>query len=651
MAVTHRHVSLEPSASPPPQQQPQNLTKRDVRRNRIMERLQGMVDSFASNQQNHYRAQLQAVQVDMTLVLRADPYDGGPLEDGGEEVREMVESMLGAAVAAGGEASKRDYVAMAGKRYAEFAREVNDELEKRDAELVALHSNYHSSVAELERLTQQKLHQAEEEHKALTNTIRLRLQASLTKKRQQLLRDKEQLDIADSNALLLHPNHFSINNPGSPGGGQNRKTRHLRHRAGSPSAGDLGGENGKRKRKAGLINEEDGNESPAPGFRPLPPPDALGGGRSPFKDAREKSTYTQFEAPAYSLERIFTDKELAMASATAQQATHRYFHQSQQERQAQARAQQQQEQLSTAVPSVDGELLPDAPPATGPDPDPETAHPTTETATNGSPPPAAPEMDRQPSHQVLTRGHARANPLAALSDLAAAASMASSGGAPSTTRENPFAPVIPAYHAISRAEKSGAPAPPGVGTGDVEGDLALMRRIGGVGGAVDHVNNGVENGEDEGSGGGVPVGGEDQAATTAKEFRTRLLDQALGKSTTVPPYRVPVLEAGPAMVGGGRVERPSWTGFAQVAGGNAGPASASYEQQVRSRQEGVQTGFGGVRVGGSALAAALAGRLGGVEGGEAMSRTTSAGGGSEGGEGAGGAGGYGGARRGRGRVV
>jgi len=139
MAVTHRHVSLEPSASPPPQQQPQNLTKRDVRRNRIMERLQGMVDSFASNQQNHYRAQLQAVQVDMTLVLRADPYDGGPLEDGGEEVREMVESMLGAAVAAGGEASKRDYVAMAGKRYAEFAREVNDELEKRDAELVALH--------------------------------------------------------------------------------------------------------------------------------------------------------------------------------------------------------------------------------------------------------------------------------------------------------------------------------------------------------------------------------------------------------------------------------------------------------------------------------------------------------------------------------
>ncbi|TKA82553.1 hypothetical protein B0A55_01207 [Friedmanniomyces simplex] len=722
MAVTHRHVSLEPSASPPllqqQHQQPQNLTKRDVRRNRIMERLQGMVDSFASNQQSHYRAQLQAVQVDMTLVLRADPYDGGSLEDGGEEVREMVEGLLGAGAAAGDEASRRDYVAMAGKRYAEFAREVNDELEKRDTELAALHNNYHSSVAELERLTQQKLHQAEEEHKALTNTIRLRLQASLTKKRQHLLRDKEQLDIADSNALLLHPNHFSINNPGSPGGGQNRKTRHLRHRAGSPSAGEVGGDNGKRKRKAGLMNEDDGNESPVPGFRPLPPPDALGGGRSPFKDAREKSTYTQFEAPAYSLERIFTDKELAMASATAQQATHRYFHQSQQERQqalAQAQAQQQQqEHLSTTVPSVDGETLPDAPPGpgtgTGPDGENETAHPTTETAPNGSPPPAsAPEMDRHPSttshhHQPLTRGHARANPLAALSDLAAAASSLASfhnhhnGAAAAATaggaRENPFAPVVPAYHAISRAEKSGAPAPPGVGVGDVDGDLALMRRIGGGGALHPETGSGngsgsaglgvgggggLENGNGEreevgGNSAGLPLLATEDAATasTAKDFRARLLDQALGNSVMVPPYRVPVLEAGPAMVGGGRVERPSWTGFAQVphigsnasggvSGGNGGGSGSAYEQQVRMRQEGAQTGFGGVGVTGSgvgsSMAAALGGRLvggGGVGGGEAMSRTTSAGGGSEVGE-AGGYGGLGvglgGGRRGRGRVV
>ena len=36
-------------------------------------------------------------------------------------------------------------MAMAGKRHVDFAREVNDELEKRDAELVALHVSPHSS--------------------------------------------------------------------------------------------------------------------------------------------------------------------------------------------------------------------------------------------------------------------------------------------------------------------------------------------------------------------------------------------------------------------------------------------------------------------------------------------------------------------------
>lgn len=148
MAIAARHAASPFDASPSPPPQPttttttssSNLTKRDVRRNRIMERLQTMIDSFASNQHQHYRAQLQAVQVDMTLVLRADPYEGGPLEDGGEEIRGLVESMTGGLQQQGADegAAQRDYLAMAGKRYAEFVREVNDELERRDADLVAL---------------------------------------------------------------------------------------------------------------------------------------------------------------------------------------------------------------------------------------------------------------------------------------------------------------------------------------------------------------------------------------------------------------------------------------------------------------------------------------------------------------------------------
>ncbi|KAK4543223.1 hypothetical protein LTR36_005773 [Oleoguttula mirabilis] len=677
------HSPLEASPSPPPQP----LTKRDVRRNRIMERLQTMIDSFAGNQHHHYRAQLQAVQVDMTLVLRADPYaNEGPLEDGGEEIRAMVEGMMGV-VGAGDETAQRDYLAMAGRRYGEFVREVNDCLERRDGGLTALHDNYHSAVAEMERLTQQKLHQAEEEHKALTNTIRSRLIASITKKRQHLLRDKEQLDIADSNALLLHPSHFSINNPGSPGGGQNRKTRHLRHRATSPGA--EAGESSKRKRKAAALDEDgNGNESPAPAFRALPPPDALGGGRSPFKDAREKNIYAQYEAPAYSLERIFTDKELAMATATAQQATYRHFHQQQQ---------QQQEQASNSngngtasVPSLDGELIAGIVEAAAADGDEgATAHPTTEglglvpvPAAGASPPPSQPapvaqEMERTTSHQVLTRGGARANPLAALSDLATAAA----GVASAPVRDNPFAPVVPSYHAVTRSEKAGAPAPPGVGQLDIDNDFEMMRRAGDPD-PDDNNNNNNDNELDDaammmdidGNGHGLSTTG--GAAPAGKEMRRQLLDQALGLPTVTQPYRLPLLETGPAVIARG-IERPSWTGFAP---------QAAYEQR-RLRQQlangGVAAVAGGVA---GSMAAALQGRIaaagigggggggsgsgigGGGAGSEAMSRTTSAGGGgSEGGfvqqEGVVGAaaaaaaaavvagGGSTAARRGRGRLV
>ena len=87
------------------------------------------IDGFNANQQQHYRAQLQAVQVDMNLILRADPYDGAPLEDGGEEIRALVEGM-GAGLGRGGEgedeAAQRDYWAMAGNRYRTFVREAND---------------------------------------------------------------------------------------------------------------------------------------------------------------------------------------------------------------------------------------------------------------------------------------------------------------------------------------------------------------------------------------------------------------------------------------------------------------------------------------------------------------------------------------------
>ena len=326
--------------------------------------------------------------------------------------------------------------------------------------------------------------------------------------------------------------------------------------------------------------EDEGNESPAPGgFKSLPAPDALGGGRSPFKDAREKNVYTQYEAPAYSLERIFTEKELAMATDTAKIATWRHFHQPQG---------QQQEQGSngngTGVPSLDGDLMD----TTGEGE--ENAVATTEGA-NGTPPPgqpAAPDMERSTSHQVLTRGGARANPLAALQDLANVA--ASERAAPMlTTTKDPFAPVVPSYHAVTRSEKSGAPAPSGVSQLDVDNDFAMMRQSASRVGDADPET--LADAEDEES---------------AQQIRRQLLDQALSTTGASQPYRLPLLETGPAVIGKG-VERIPGTGFAPV---------MSVEQRSLIRQA-AQTGAP------SAMAAALR------AGGEPMSRTTSAGGASE----------------------
>ncbi|KAK4627271.1 hypothetical protein CLAFUW4_04948 [Fulvia fulva] len=595
MAIANRNHGMREASpfGPSPSPQPtQPLTKRDVRRNRIMEKLNGMLDGFNQNQHQHYRAQLQAVQVDMTLVLRADPYGpDAPLGDQPDDIQDAIQTVMRADANGNAglslpqdEAAQQDYWAVAGKRYTDFVREVNDAIERRDADLTALHNGYNASLAELDKTYSQRIQQAEEEHKALSATIRQRLSTTLHKKRQLLLRDKEQLDIADSNAMLMHPNHFSIgNNPGSPsqnGTAINKRTRHLRHNRGpSPAPGELG-ENGKRKRKFPHGDDDHGNESPA----------YLAGGRSPFKDARTQREYAQFDAPAYSLERLFTDKELAMATETAKIATYKYFHQPQEKEQGPS-------SNDTAVPSVDGEVVESA--ETVPDEqmlDAGTA-PTngTDTPPPSEPPAAATGMERSASHQVLTRGGARANPLAALSDLANAAAAASST-AP-IIRDNPFAPVPPAYHAVARSEKSGAPAPPPVNSVDMDNDFNMMNAAG-----ADHPRGDNEDTDMDAD-----------AADRARHLRRQLLDQALGMSGVQAPYRLPQLETGPGALIGRGVEREPRSGFAPLL-----PAAV----QIESRTKGI------TRLEGGSLAAALSGRLGA----EPLSRTTSAGGISELGE-------------------
>lgn len=130
---------------------------------------------------------------------------------------------------------------------------------------------------------------------------------TLSNKKNRLTREKEQLDIADTNALLLHPNQFSITNPASPGGIHgNRKTRHTRHRVDLDEFGNgIGVEFTKRKRKA---DDEIGS------------PVRDGGHSTPADRAKLYITQQQ-NAPAYSIQSLFTDKELSLHANQAHIAT------------------------------------------------------------------------------------------------------------------------------------------------------------------------------------------------------------------------------------------------------------------------------------------------------------------------------------------
>lgn len=124
------------SPSPPPQQ----ISKRDKKRRNIIDKLNDMIATFSKDQTQHYRAQLQAIQVDMTLILRADPYENAPLDDDPQRIEDLVDALTGGNIPAD-KAAKEDFIALAGRRYFEYCHEINKAQEKRDADLTLLKVN------------------------------------------------------------------------------------------------------------------------------------------------------------------------------------------------------------------------------------------------------------------------------------------------------------------------------------------------------------------------------------------------------------------------------------------------------------------------------------------------------------------------------
>lgn len=145
----------------------------------------------------------------------------------------------------------------------------------------------------------------------MTSTLRDRLINTLTQKKNRLNREKEVLEINDSNALLLNPNHFSLTNPGSPGGTHGKRATRLRKDAEELQIFS----DKKRKRNPG---EDDG--SPAPVRRVLDPNSTTALWQSEKARAAAKQS-----GPIYSIDKLFTDKELSLHYNTAAVAAHQYI--------------------------------------------------------------------------------------------------------------------------------------------------------------------------------------------------------------------------------------------------------------------------------------------------------------------------------------
>ena len=118
-----------------PQPQP---SKRDKRRNMLAEKLSEMMATFSDNRDSHYRAQLAALQADINLIMKADPYKNEPLEDNGQEASELIAQIMGNSIPTAPSAGT-DYVAQCGKYYSRFVDAVNDAMEERDYNLTMLY--------------------------------------------------------------------------------------------------------------------------------------------------------------------------------------------------------------------------------------------------------------------------------------------------------------------------------------------------------------------------------------------------------------------------------------------------------------------------------------------------------------------------------
>jgi len=109
------------NGSPPPAQ-----SKRDKRRQMLSDRLLSLSDKFTKDRDVAFRAELQRIQVDTSLVMRVDPYVDRPL-DKFEEDQERLNK-----ADPENHANARSLLEMSGPPFAKWMEKVQDLVEQRD---------------------------------------------------------------------------------------------------------------------------------------------------------------------------------------------------------------------------------------------------------------------------------------------------------------------------------------------------------------------------------------------------------------------------------------------------------------------------------------------------------------------------------------
>ncbi|WEW54987.1 hypothetical protein PRK78_000414 [Emydomyces testavorans] len=409
--------------SPTPPQQVLPLSKRDKRRTAIHDRLNDIREAFTNNRDYHFRQHVHELQNEMALIANAEVYDEWPMSDAPEDVARQLKQLA----ASGHTVSDTP---LTGRWYSRFVDEINRSKEERDVELTVVMNRHRDSLNRLAQDREFRHQFAIEECAKLTDTIRERLIQSISQRKNRLMREKEQLDVADTNALLLHPSQFSITNPASPGGLQsNRKTRHTRHRVDVDDMGNaiIAEAAIKRKRKAPA---DDDFGSPN-----------IVGLSTPAERTKARLNQQQ-NAPAYNILSLFTEKELAMHSNQAHVAALHFLSASKRAKHA----------ANSEGPSAEGEE--------------GTGSGDTSDQEEGA---TAPEMERTASQNVHATRSTRNNGTAGLNLLG------------ELTDKNANRPNLPYYilgNYHQRPNGSGsAPPPPSLMPEEIEDDLARIEKL------------------------------------------------------------------------------------------------------------------------------------------------------------------------------